>query len=302
MNILFVAGGRRVSLIERFRKHLSTEDRIIVTDTIEGNSSGFVSDKVYIVGRYDSHGFCKEIADIISKEDIGIVVPLFDLVIPEVAKLSIEFPGTKFVCPNFYESGLFLCKERSIGFFETVGVLTPSKTDLFPCFIRRRNGFGSIGAELINTRNDLLIYSKKFGTDYIRTENIVGKEYSVDCYLSKRHELVSTTIRSRDEVRNGEVQKSSIVFDDDILNDVEKICKHIDYNGPMTLQCIKNDDGIFWIEVNTRFGGGSILTIESGCDMPKWIIDEYNNIEPTKTISKKLSMVRSDREFFHEEY
>ena len=54
------------------------------------------------------------------------------------------------------------------------------------------------------------------------------------------------------------------------------------------------------MEINPRFGGGVITTIQAGGDIPSMIINDYLNIKniPVKSWTQNLMMMRANREFF----
>ncbi len=72
--------------------------------------------------------------------------------------------------------------------------------------------------------------------------------------------------------------------------------------GPITLQAIEGAGDPWFIEINPRFGGGVILSIEAGADYPRLLIREAlgRPVEPVEWREGVL-MTRAFREVFHEE-
>jgi len=71
--------------------------------------------------------------------------------------------------------------------------------------------------------------------------------------------------------------------------------------GHITIQCIKNDAGINFIEVNPRFGGGAILGIKSGANTPLLILRliKGKRIEPQiGEFKENLIMLRYTKDLF----
>ena len=72
--------------------------------------------------------------------------------------------------------------------------------------------------------------------------------------------------------------------------------------GPVTIQFIKefSTNIIYIIEINPRFGGGVLNSIEAGADAPSYILHEYLGctLTPINKYKNKLLMMRADREFF----
>lgn len=301
INLLFIAGGRRVSLLERFRKHLSANDHIYTTDTDPLAPTRFVADRTFCVPPcIDKQAFCGTIKQICTDNKIAVVIPLFDKAIDALAGVKIE--NTKMLVCSEKDNQISNDKLNASMFFRNIGLSTPAVLDevSFPVFVRKRDGASSKGAELICNLDQLRTYWKEYGEDNkIYTEFIKGQEYTVDIYKSFDERVISIVPRKRIEARSGEVQKAQIVIDQSIVCDAHLIAQNLDTVGPITCQCIRKNDINYWIEVNCRFGGGCILSIEAGANSPKWIINELNgyHVKPLNSY-EQLYMTRADREFF----
>ena len=76
------------------------------------------------------------------------------------------------------------------------------------------------------------------------------------------------TPRVRLAVRSGEVLKTRICQDSQILTEMESLVASYRPCGPITVQLIR-DEGSgedFYIEINPRFGGGAPLSMKAGAD------------------------------------
>ena len=98
-------------------------------------------------------------------------------------------------------------------------------------------------------------------------EFIPGEEYSVDVLADRNGNALSIVTRLRVGVESGISVKSLTVFDADIIEQCKRIIKKLKVFGPACIQCIKNDRGIFFIEINLRFGGGSVLSMRADKSM-----------------------------------
>ena len=72
--------------------------------------------------------------------------------------------------------------------------------------------------------------------------------------------------------------------------------------GPSCIQCIKNESGVKFIEINNRFGGGSILSIHACKSIIDNLIKIAKNEKPVKDFEFKeeLTMLRYYDEIFLE--
>lgn len=67
--------------------------------------------------------------------------------------------------------------------------------------------------------------------------------------------------------------KGKTVKDKEIVEYSTFVAKKFKVYGASCLQCIRNDDGIYFIELNPRYGTGVNLTTESGINIPKMHLD-----------------------------
>jgi len=78
--------------------------------------------------------------------------------------------------------------------------------------------------------------------------------------------------RERIETFCGESYKGKTVKDTQIIEYAKNLAEKLGTIGHITIQCIKNDNRLKFIEVNPRFGGGAILGIKSGANTPLLLI------------------------------
>mgnify|MGYP003310279869 CR=1 FL=1 len=72
--------------------------------------------------------------------------------------------------------------------------------------------------------------------------------------------------RQRIATRSGEIIKGRIVKDREIIENVKRLLEVLKPIGQITIQCMKTDDGIKYIEINPRFGGGAPMSITAGAN------------------------------------
>ena len=111
--------------------------------------------------------------------------------------------------------------------------------------------------------------------------------------------------RERLEVRWGEVAKGKTIFDNNIIKNCKKIVDNMDIVGPITVQCILEDNNIFFIEINARYGGGATLGFAAGVKSPHWYLSIASEIElklpPIGSYKRNLFLSRYDNSLFMDE-
>lgn len=309
VNVLFLGASKRVSLLERFVKassSLGIELRMFSCES----SSDFcpISHLATILEgpSFISQKFVDYLPAVVSENAINLIIPNMDSAAVALSQLKCVLDGDHVTCVvSSYE----LCaamydKAKASRFFLRHGIPTPINTKgTFPKIVKPLCGFGSRGVRIIHSQSELfanpdfLDQSKYIVQDFIR-----GKETTLDFYVSHTMGLVGYVLRDRIEVSDGEVMACNTRPPDAVEKAfIDKLVAMTGWLGCITAQYIRNDSGIYLIEINPRFGGGATCSIEAGLDMPYFLLSDFlrRPYSVPKEI-KQLKMVRARRDFFYE--
>ncbi len=89
-----------------------------------------------------------------------------------------------------------------------------------------------------------------------------GTEVSVDCLKTQKGNLVIPRFKTNKRY-------SEVIFDEEIMNECEKIIDELDIHLPLNIQYKKSGDKYYLLEINTRMSGGLQLSCEaSGINLP----------------------------------
>ena len=298
--MLITSIGKRVQLI----KHLKKNFKVIGVDAGDLVPARYFVDKFYRISKVFEENYIKEIIDICKKENVKILIPLYDgeFDILNRNRYEIEKLGVKLclsnskiidICKNKEETDLFF-KQTEINIpkrysnNEIERIIKNEDVSIMPLFIKPIDGMGSQGIFKINDINEL-----SFFTQYIKggivQEYICGEEYTVDCLVDFNGNPVYIIPRKRIEVRSGEVVKTQSVHDELLINQTKKVIDCLNKlkdesgvasMGPLTIQFFKTKrNEIFLLEINPRFGGGVPLAFECGADYGKALRDMLNQCE-----------------------
>lgn len=279
-NILILSAGRRVELIKCFRKaaqNLKIKTKIVAVDLANNAPALFFADKKYQIPRIGDKEYLNSIIDICNKENIDLVIPTIDteLLVLSQNKKYIE-SKTKAKVLVSSEKVIKICRDKTNTqeFFEKNGFGVPKqikKEDIeqnkvkFPVFIKPHDGSSSINTFKVNNVKEL-----KFFYEYIENpivqDYIVGEEYTIDCFLDFDSNIITVVPRKRIATRSGEIIKGKVIKQMEIIEDVKKVLNILKPIGQITIQCIKTNEGIKYLEINPRFGGGAPMSINAGAD------------------------------------
>lgn len=290
MKLLFTSVGRRVELMQAFQtaaKELNSDLIIYGADVTDTAPALFFCDKQVIVCKIKDNNYIPSLLEVCKKEKIDALVPTIDtdLLVLSQSKKKFEDIGTKVFISA--EDKIRICRDKrdTAKFFQSIGLKSPLPVDDFkkynlgfPAFIKPKDGSSSINAYKVNDASELETYAKEV-PDYIIAPFIEGIEYTIDVFCDYEGNPLLITPRIRLAVRSGEVLKTQIAQDDQIIGETKKIIEAFKPCGPITIQLIrqKTTGEDYFIEINPRFGGGAPLSIKAGADSAKALLKVLNN-------------------------
>lgn len=309
INILVLSAGRRVELINEFRKaakKLNINSKIITADILDTAPAIYFSDKNYIIPRIDEPLYIESIIDICNKENVKIIIPTIDTELLSLARSrSVIEKNTKAKLLLSDLNVIEICRDKTKTqkFFEdncfgTPRLITNVDDDEnydYPLFIKPVDGSSSYNTYKINNYEELKFFSNYISNPLVQ-EYVNGEEYSVDCFLDFDSNVISITPRIRLVVRSGEVIKGKIDKNKEIINEVFRMLEILKPIGQVTIQCIKNESGIKYIEINPRFGGGAPMSIKAGANSCEYIYNLLlgNKLEYSENYQDGLMFLRFD--------
>lgn len=271
MNVLFLSGGRRVTLAEMFM------DRGFKVVAYESDVKCPLSKHCEIIEattKYTDGSIYGQILSIMKEKKCELVIPLSD----EAAYMAASY-GLSVCCSM---NGAFACYDKSELERKMKGWLSqyypwPTKSK-YPLIYKPIHGYGSKG--IIKENSWWFDESKHLLRNpqtHIAQRFINGTEYSVDAYFNTAYSFLGASVRTRDRVGDGEVINSTIVAHKRLREAACDIGKHLSLRGPVCMQFIESseDYSLNLLEINGRFGGGATLSIHAGFDMIDMIKKEY---------------------------
>jgi len=160
-----------------------------------------------------------------------------------------------------------------------------------PIVIKQIEGCGSKGLQILK-END---YSSYVDSNVIIQEFINGDEYTIDVISNHNGDIINIIPKKRLLIKNGQSFKSIIIMNSEIIEFVKDVCFKFKNKSSINIQVIKNEMGIYLIEINPRFATTINLSIEGGVHIPKMLIENDCNTYPVKD---GLMMIRDYKEYF----
>jgi len=285
MKVLITSAGRRVSLLENFRRASTalagSKAAVYAVDLDPSRSAACQrADAHATVPRADDPSYTDRLLELCKSWKIDLVVPTIDTELVQLALARETFAShgiwvavsSPEVCRTFHS------KRETAKFFAIKGLPTPAIIDdleraEFPLFAKLDDSSRSVGAGRVDSFAAAVALRAK-NPAYVFQPIVEGIEYTVDAFVDRRGQVLGVVPRRRLEVRDGEVSKGLAVKDPAIMAAVRELCASTTgAYGTMTVQLFQRPDrSLSFIEVNPRFGGGYPLTMHAGADFALYLL------------------------------
>lgn len=279
-NVLILSAGRRVELVQAFqraREKLNIKSNVVAADCSMTAPALYFADRTVALPRIDEPNYITSIIEACKEENISLVIPTIDtdlLLLAEYkevieretkAKVLISDKNVIEICRDKINTQLFM-EENGFGIARMITDQDIASNDIdYPLFIKPVSGSSSINTFKVNNKKELDIYRDLIDQPIIQ-DFIQGEEYTVDVFLDFEGNIITIVPRLRIATRGGEISKGKIIKDQEIIEDISRLMKVLNPIGHITVQLMRTNNGIKYIEINPRFGGGAPMSIQSGAD------------------------------------
>ncbi|MCR5627489.1 MAG: ATP-grasp domain-containing protein [Lachnospiraceae bacterium] len=318
-NILILSAGRRVELVncfKRARDRLGIKGQIIAADCSELAPALYFADINEIVPRIsEGDKYIQSIIEISNNFNVKLIVPTIDteLILLAERKEEIEkATGARVLISD--ERVVRICRDKrsTQEFLEEHGFKMPRLYDTeeldhlrvtFPLFIKPLDGSSSMDTYKVHNVEELITFRHLIKNPIVQ-EYISGTEYTIDAFLDFNSKLISIVPRVRIATRSGEIAKGKIVRDREIISSASRLMQVLKPIGHITIQCMKTENGIQYIEINPRFGGGAPMSIMAGADSCENLYRLLNGeeLEYNEKFRENITFIRFDQSIMLNEH
>ena len=273
MKILRTGAGSPAS--EGIIKELEKEGIKVIRADADANAySRYLNTSFYRIPFAEHPEYIEQIETICLREQIDFIIPACDEELMVLSKTEVQNKlasnGTYVMCSKNHIIKAFHSKTNSEKSFKKAGIKTPRIWDgmIDADYWIEKNNKGS-GSEKIKKVhiNDVMVSTPTTSSSRVVQEYIEGDEYSVDFLCFYTGKLLCGGVRKRTQVESGICLQSEMAdkeIAELIWKDIIKLTDAFQFIGPINAQCILKDGIPYWIDVNPRFGGSSVLTMNAG--------------------------------------
>ncbi|MFI3319823.1 MAG: ATP-grasp domain-containing protein [Rikenellaceae bacterium] len=315
MNILLTSVGRRTYLINYFKDALDGIGLVYAANSIMTYSLT-QADKYTITPAIYDEGYIDYLLDYCDKHSITAIISLFDIDLPILAANKHRFTdiGVEVIVSDLEVIDTCNDKWKTYQFLKNIGLNQPqtylnidsvkreiSEGNLtFPVIIKPRWGMGSIGVFEAEDIEELDIYYKKLSRYIFETylkyesqadvssciiiqEKIQGVEYGLDIFNDFNSRNVAVIPKEKVAMRAGETDIARITYRADLIDIGIKLAETLKHQCNLDVDCfIAEDNEIYVLEMNCRFGGQYPFSHVAGANFPRqivrWLLGESTDI------------------------
>ncbi len=305
MNILFTCAGRRVSLLDHFRRTMADMEvtgNIVATDITMASAAFQHADAGVLVPRAGTVEYIPALLELCVEHDIDLVIPLTDTDIRSLARHGGKFAerGTQVMVGP--ADTILRCRDKtltnrlltSLGLsgIRTFTLEQFRSQPFFPCFIKPIRGSAGVGAGMLHSEPELNAHLATYGDLMLLQDYVPGAEYTLDIYRRRDGQVPCVVPRQRLSIRAGEVEKSLTVNDKKLIEAGVRLGEALDGMwGVFNAQCRQPaGDRAHFFEINPRFGGGCLLSIAAGADLPRYVLEDALGLP----VSAKIGQFKAD--------
>lgn len=288
-NILITSAGKRVTLVNLFKKELAQdypEAKVFTTDmNPELAPAGYVSDHCFQVPRVTDSAYLQQLIRICQENEVGMIIPTIDteLLLLASNRELLQQAGVVPVVSSLDFVAACRDKRNTNALFQRLNIRVPEPRDkyhpVFPMFAKPYDG--SLSKDLFVIRNEqeltpeIMEHPKLIFMEYIDKSQY--KEYTVDLYYGRDNELKCIVPRERIEIRAGEINKGRTRKNYLVTYLKERMGYLPGVIGCICIQLFyrETDQDVVAIEINPRFGGGYPMSYHAGANYPRFLIQEY---------------------------
>ena len=308
MNVLLTSAGRRTYLIDYFREALGGQGRVFASNSALSPAllradTGIITPLIY------SETYIPFLLETCRQHEIGLLVPLFDVDLPVLAKHRAEFEALGVRLAVSTEETLLNCNDKYYMFLKLwkMGIRCPetciseddallklmAKTMDYPVIVKPRLGMGSISVNLAYDKAELRAFyghcKREIENSYLKYEAAAcpkecvliqaraeGNEYGLDVIDDLDGNYVTTIVRRKLAMRAGETDEAVILGKNNaeyrVLSELgAQISAGFAHIGNMDVDVIMDPANMrpYVIDMNARFGGGYPFSHLAGVDLPR---------------------------------
>ncbi len=304
MNILFSCIGLRGYIADYFRILLEPEDRIIGTSNSAWTTGFKYCDLGVVLPDIVSPDYLPALITLCREQQVDALLSFFDPDIDFLSRHLDEFraegvipvltsPQVSNICFDKYRTYLFF-KEHGLDTPETFLNISQAMNAVdadkvkFPLIVKPRYGFASRNIFVARNFKELDFFFQ-YVSDMLIQEMLTGQQYNFEICNDFQGQVLSVVPWRKVASRAGEVNQAETCDDPGLFDLGLRLGKelgHLGHVGPLDVDLFVQNDKVFILEMNPRFGGGYPMSHLAGADFPRLILEMIRGESPEPEVGQ----------------
>lgn len=284
-NILIFPAGSEIGLeihaSLKFNKHF----HLVGASSISSHAQCVFRSGEAFLPMVSATNFVDELNALVAAEKIDFIFPAHDEVILFLARNE-KLINATLLCPLVDVCEITQYKSNTYKFFDGETFIpatyeTIEEIGEYPIFRKPSRGQNSIGAVRLDSKSQLDGISNPF-EGFVVSEYLPGREYTVDCFSTRKGELKFQQARERIRTKYGiSMNSTTIDVDNDAIRTIaERIVAKLNIYGAWFFQVKEDASGVpKLMEIAPRLAGTSVCARFSGVNTAALTIYDAMGIE-----------------------
>ena len=309
MNVLLTCAGRRSYLVSWFRAAVAPRGRVVAVNSHPLAAAMVTADRSYVAPPLSSGEYVDFLLDVCRREEIRLLVPLFDLELPLLAAAADRFTEAGVVAAVSSADVVATCRDKlalATAVRERTGLAAP-RTSLVPhdgeawirddaagVFVKPRFGTGSIATTSTTEADEVAVLHRKVsrdvgstylhgvadgsGGDVVVQEALAGQEHGLTVVNDLTGRFRAVLANRKLAMRAGETDVAEVVDDARLSAAGRQLGEAFRHVGALDVDVFFDGDVVAVLDVNPRLGGNYPFAHLAGADVPqayvRWSLGE----------------------------
>ena len=331
MNILLTSAGRRTYLVQYFKEALKKAGLSGLVHAANSQESPALAaaDRRVVTPLIYSREYIPCLLEYCKREDIRLLIPLFDIDIPVLAAHRGEFEAAGTIVVTGEEEQARICNDKwkTLEFLRSLELPVPASwldadeairalregSASWPVMVKPRWGMGSLSLYEADNEEELRVLvgkiHREIGENYLKyeaaqdadrcvliQEKLKGREMGLDVFNDLEGNFRSVSVKEKMAMRSGETDSAVTVENEALQQLGARLGRSLRHRGNLDVD-VFDCQGVFYVlEMNARFGGGYPFSHCAGADLPLALVLWASGREVPQTILKVRPGVRAWKE------
>lgn len=262
-SVLLTPGGSGMAVTAIKALEQQSDVKTVATDIDKLSAGLHLADTGYLVPPFDDSEYMDSILDIVSSEDIDVVIPALDPILKRFSKARDKFADRGVSVMVSDPETLAITQDKWKTFRHLMDTVPVPESwielDNIPSgkeyFIKPREGSGSEETHHAKSIEELEFYFEQVENPIVQT-HLPGKEFTIDCLTDTDGSPLACVPRLRKEITSGISTKVEVVNDKTLILLAQDVADVLSFRGPFFIQAKIGEDGVARvIEIGSRIAG-----------------------------------------------